>query len=838
MIDGIDNLTEIGRGGFAIVYRGHQAAFRRDVAVKVLTRTGLDADDRRRFERECQAMGLLSDHPGIVTLYDAGFTDDGRPFMVMAHVGGGSLADHLDANGAMSWQDVTRLGVRLCGALETAHRADVLHRDIKPANVLRSDYGEQLSDFGIARIAGGHETRSGVITASLAHVSPEILDGSKPTIAADVYSLGSTLFEAAMGHAAFVRDTDESLVPLIRRVVIDPVPDMVDGGIPSHLARVIETAMAKDAAARFSTAEAFGHALRGAQASLGVTPSELAIVGSATIEPATAVIVPPGAPASNQPPSSTPPTTTAPPTPPPQHPPAGQVPDASADGSPARRSNRTLVAFAIVGVLAAAAAAGVFLLNGDDTPDGPPTAIPVPSTTTAADATPSTSAPATSAPSTAPPAISATGPVAVLVENQFRGQLQPALAAAVETLESNFSLTAELETVDITDFEGALSEFARRGNNPVIAFGVSSTDAVAKAAELFGETTFVVVDGDTSSSALSGPNIVHVSFATHESAFIAGAAAARATRTGRVAFIGGSDDERSQQYEAGYVAGVRTIDVTTQIDVRYLGTDSGAPAGARELANRTIALGADVIYQVTGSAGSGVLEAAAVAGSVWMIGSDIDWYQAADANQQPFVLTSTLKNYNAAFAGAVISADDGSLSPGGITIGLADGGIDFSINGGFLTSILAELQAIGGDIVSGALTAPATVAARAIAPLDAACPTSGCDIRILGAVVSGGEVVVSLEANWVMAEFGDHAHFYWSPNYSAEQVGGDSSERFGVTVGSWDLDARYPVYVTENGASLALRGSATDMCVTPADRNHNVIDPTVVSCISVVEALG
>ena len=82
IIDGIDDLVEIGRGGFAIVYRGHQTAFRLDVAVKVLSRSGLDADDRRRFERECQAMGLLSDHPGIVTLFDAGFTADGRPYMV------------------------------------------------------------------------------------------------------------------------------------------------------------------------------------------------------------------------------------------------------------------------------------------------------------------------------------------------------------------------------------------------------------------------------------------------------------------------------------------------------------------------------------------------------------------------------------------------------------------------------------------------------------------------------------------------------------------------------------------------------------------------------------
>ena len=257
IIDGIDDLVEVGRGGFAVVYRGHQTAFRRDVAVKVMSSTGLDTDDRGRFERECQAMGLLSDHPGIVTLYDAGFTTDGRPYMVMAFVGGGSLGERI-ARQAMAPNDVAQLGVRLCGALETAHRASVLHRDIKPANVLCSDYGEQLSDFGIARIAGGHETKSGVITASLAHAAPEILDGSRPSVAADVYSLGSTLFEAAVGRAAFVRDTDESLLPLIRRVVSDPVPDMTGFGVPAPLARAIETtATALSIEATFSAFLAF-----------------------------------------------------------------------------------------------------------------------------------------------------------------------------------------------------------------------------------------------------------------------------------------------------------------------------------------------------------------------------------------------------------------------------------------------------------------------------------------------------------------------------------------------------------------------------------------------------
>ncbi len=280
-IPGIEGLELIGRGGFAVVYRGRQPAFRRDVAVKVLERSGFDADDRRRFDRECQAMGALSDHPGIVTLHEAGTTSSGQPYLVMAYVRGGTLHDQLVASGPLGWQEVTVAGVTLSGALETAHRAAVLHRDIKPANVLRAEFSYQLSDFGIARIAGGHETQSGVITASIAHAAPEILDGAQPTARADVYALASTLFEALTGRAAFVRDTDEGLVPLIRRVLTEPPPDLREHGVPDAVAAVVDVAMAKDPADRYESAEAFGLALRGAQAVTGMSVTDLAVAPAA-----------------------------------------------------------------------------------------------------------------------------------------------------------------------------------------------------------------------------------------------------------------------------------------------------------------------------------------------------------------------------------------------------------------------------------------------------------------------------------------------------------------------------------------------------------------------------
>ena len=276
-IPGIEGGIPVGRGGSAVVYRAQQPAFRRTVAVKVLAVPDLDDGSRRRFERECQAMGLLSDHPGIVTVYEAGFTTIGRPYLIMAFVDGGTLDDRINREGPADPEAVTRMGVTLAGALETAHHADVIHRDIKPENVLLSGYGPQLSDFGIARITGGHETRSGVITASIAHAAPEVLDGKHPTVAADVYSLGSTLYAFAAGAPALVKNTDESILPLMLRIHSEPVPDLRDRGLPGEVASVIARSMAKDPAGRPASALALGREFLDAQKALGYKPTDLVL---------------------------------------------------------------------------------------------------------------------------------------------------------------------------------------------------------------------------------------------------------------------------------------------------------------------------------------------------------------------------------------------------------------------------------------------------------------------------------------------------------------------------------------------------------------------------------
>ena len=135
-----------------------------------------------RFLREQRAMGKLSGHPNIVNVFDVGATTSGRPYIVMQYHPRDSLRARIRAAGPLTWVESLHIGVKIAGALETAHRLGTLHRDIKPANILLTEYGEpQLADFGIARIAGGFETATGLITGSPAFTAPEVLLGHSPT---------------------------------------------------------------------------------------------------------------------------------------------------------------------------------------------------------------------------------------------------------------------------------------------------------------------------------------------------------------------------------------------------------------------------------------------------------------------------------------------------------------------------------------------------------------------------------------------------------------------------------------------------------------------------------
>ncbi|MFN2505022.1 MAG: serine/threonine-protein kinase [Acidimicrobiales bacterium] len=264
-IPGYESAEEIGRGGFATVYRARRQRFGDWVAVKVID-TVPDERSLRRFERELEAMGKVAGHRNLVAVYDAGQRDDGRPYIVMELVPGGTLADRLRREGPLPWPEVVQIGVVLAAVLQWAHERGVIHRDVKPENVLVDDrFADtrdriRLSDFGVATIQGRTATRSEIWT--LAHAAPEmVLHGASPSARTDLYALASTLYRLLDGDAPFVRADDEAVATVFARMQQGTLRDLRARGVPDPLATVIEQGLDTDPERRPPTMAAFGSML-------------------------------------------------------------------------------------------------------------------------------------------------------------------------------------------------------------------------------------------------------------------------------------------------------------------------------------------------------------------------------------------------------------------------------------------------------------------------------------------------------------------------------------------------------------------------------------------------
>ena len=244
---GIENLTdvrEIGRGGFSVVYAATNALLGTRVAVKVLGQFS-DESDRRAFERECQVMGRLSRHPNVVTVHHAGYAADGSPYLIMELVEGGSLADRLAGGGPLPWPEALDMTVPIAEALAYVHQAGILHRDVKPENILIGSQGQALlTDFGIARLGDAATNTSTGIAASWLHAPPETFDNQREA-RSDLYSLASTLHQMITGNPPFWRGREESLNPLMYRLVNEPAPRLSPDLVPVELANIVERSLAK-----------------------------------------------------------------------------------------------------------------------------------------------------------------------------------------------------------------------------------------------------------------------------------------------------------------------------------------------------------------------------------------------------------------------------------------------------------------------------------------------------------------------------------------------------------------------------------------------------------------
>jgi len=261
--EGFEDLVRIDQGGFATVYRARDTRFDRTVALKVLRADSLSDRQLRRFRAECLATGRVCSHPNIVTVYDAGTTNGNRPWLAMEYCSGGSLAHKLAAQGPLPVADVISIGARLCSALSAAHQAGILHRDVKPHNVLLTSYGEPaLADFGIASVVIEDETVTETAAYTVVHAAPEILEGKTGTAAADIYSLGSTLYTLLAGQAPFAKEASTGLAPLVTRILRNDLPAIARPGVPPELERLLRMSMAAEPRDRPTSAE-LGLALTG-----------------------------------------------------------------------------------------------------------------------------------------------------------------------------------------------------------------------------------------------------------------------------------------------------------------------------------------------------------------------------------------------------------------------------------------------------------------------------------------------------------------------------------------------------------------------------------------------
>ena len=195
----------LGHGGMATVYLAHDEELGRPVAIKLLAeRLAGDPDFRTRFLREARLAARLS-HPNIVTVYDAGEAEDGRPYIVMEYVPGTTFAEL----GQIAPSEAVELAIQASRGLAHAHAAGLVHRDVKPQNLLlREDGTVKVADFGIARAAETTAlTQVGTVLGTAAYLSPEQALGEQVTAAAYIYSLGAVLYELLTGRPPYEFDS-------------------------------------------------------------------------------------------------------------------------------------------------------------------------------------------------------------------------------------------------------------------------------------------------------------------------------------------------------------------------------------------------------------------------------------------------------------------------------------------------------------------------------------------------------------------------------------------------------------------------------------------------------
>jgi serine/threonine protein kinase len=270
----------VAKGSMGVVYKAMQEAIGRAVAVKVMHGYLVNDDESmKRYHKEAKAASRLN-HPNITTVYDFGVLASGQPYIVMDLLQGKSLADILNERGQLTMGQTLMVMNQVCQALGEAHNRGIVHRDIKPENIVIEELQDgrgihvKVVDFGIATFSAGEDdtigkiTKTGTICGSPFYMSPEQCDAGKTDTRSDLYSLGIVLFECLTGMVPF---ESKDIYLVLSAHVKDPPPRLSkvrpDMEFSQEIEMVVAKALAKDADARFQSAQEMWNALAAAAGS-------------------------------------------------------------------------------------------------------------------------------------------------------------------------------------------------------------------------------------------------------------------------------------------------------------------------------------------------------------------------------------------------------------------------------------------------------------------------------------------------------------------------------------------------------------------------------------------
>ena len=256
-------LEELGRGGFATVYRALDTTLEREIALKVLDPLLMrDETWVERFHREAKAVARLK-HSRIVTIHEIGEAG-GRLFIAMELVEGPALNGLIAERGRLSWDETLDILAQVADALDYAHGEGIIHRDLKPGNILLDPRkGAVLTDFGFAKLVGESSmsvSLSGGVVGTPQYIAPEVWENRQPTVAVDMYALGCILYELVTGEQLFKGDS----APAIMRAHFKPLqlPERWPEGVPDGIDGVLRMALAQETADRHASAGRLVKALK------------------------------------------------------------------------------------------------------------------------------------------------------------------------------------------------------------------------------------------------------------------------------------------------------------------------------------------------------------------------------------------------------------------------------------------------------------------------------------------------------------------------------------------------------------------------------------------------